>query len=186
LANANGLRSVEWIAGYDRNVLRPVSVEGGGEMSAYRMDEANSEILFAMANTHVLNGNAGIAHITFEVLQEVENTAITTAYFSINEADNSDSANEIILPISYAPTGIDETGDSEFAVTQRNGELQVVFSNSKAGTVKIALYDLNGRTIASQTTTGNSASFDMPSASGIYIVRLTSGATVKTQKVVVK
>jgi hypothetical protein len=185
LENARNLRSLEWTAQYDASVLKPVSINGSGEMSAYRIDEASGEILFSMANTNAANGNVGIVSITFEVLQNVENSQIATAWLSINESEITDNQ-EITLPIVNAPAGVDNAEFAEFSVTQRNGELQVIFGNNKSENIQIALYDINGRILANRTTGENSVSLEMPTVSGVYIIRLTNGATVKTQKIIVK
>ena len=188
LINAHNIRSVEWTAAYDTRVLRPVSIEGcSGAMSAYRIDELNGEIRFAMARENVVNGNVNLVNIVFEVLSNDETSIITSNALNIDETDRSNIAQAIELKIAKAPTGIsDKFANVELEVKQIDSKLEICFNNSRSENLQISLCDLNGRIIATRAVSTDNATIDMPNVSGVYVVRLSGGNVNVTKKIVVK
>ena len=187
LVNAHNIRSAEWTAAYDNRALRPVSVEGcNGAMSAYRIDEANGELLFAMARESALNGNANLVTVTFEVLTGDATTVITTGALNIDETDRIDAAPSIVLSLN-APSGINNaSANPEPEIIQIGSSLEIRFANAQSENVQIALCDMNGRTLAGCTTSGDNATIEVPSISGVYIVRIIGGNMNVSKKIVVR
>ena len=188
LINAHNIRSVEWTAAYDTRVLRPISVEGcSGAMSAYRIDELNGEIRFAMARENVVSGNVNLVNVVFEVLSNDETSIITSNALKIDETDHSNIAQAIELKIAKAPTGIsDKFANVELEVKQIDSKLEIRFNNSRSENLQISLCDLNGRILATRAVSTDNATIDMPNVSGVYVVRLSGGNTNVTKKIVVR
>ena len=95
------------------------------------------------------------------------------------EANVSDYANRFRLVFS-ANSINEQVENEEFAFF--NGNAWVINNN---GVATLQVIDMSGRVLSTETVNGN-ATTKVNAATGVYMLRLTNGNVVKTQKVVVK
>jgi hypothetical protein len=94
----------------------------------------------------------------------------------------------VVLPFTVGPQA--NSLDRPVAASQasyRNGAVNVSFNLDRPGTVKVAVFDNMGRTVAAATAPGqsgpNELSVRLPRPAGVYFYRLESGSTLMTGKV---
>jgi hypothetical protein len=95
------------------------------------------------------------------------------------EARTTDYANRFKL-VYATTTDVNENNVEPFAFF--NGSEWVI---NNEGEATLQVIDINGRMLSNETVNGN-ANVNINATSGIYMLRLVNGESVKTQKVVVK
>ena len=185
----------------DRAVVR---FDEGGQLPKFMLDATNTRVYipqdganYAVANHNSDNNTAvsfkakengsytlkvSVENLDLEYLHLIDNqTGIdvdllaTPSYtFDANTTDQADR-----FRLVYAETtGIDENNNFAYF----NGK---TWNVNNEGQATLQVMDITGRTISSQTISGNAElSLDQPA--GVYVLRLINGNDTKVQKVVVK
>ena len=185
----------------DRAVVR---FDEGGQLPKFMLDATNTRVYipqdganYAVANHNSDNNTAvsfkakengsytlkvSIENLDLEYLHLIDNQTgtdvdllATPSYtFDANTTDQADR-----FRLVYAETtGIDENNNFAYF----NGK---TWNVNNEGQATLQVMDITGRTISSQTISGNAElSLDQPA--GVYVLRLINGNDTKVQKVVVR
>ena len=185
----------------DRAVVR---FDEGGQLPKFMLDATNTRVYipqdganYAVANHNSDNNTAvsfkakengsyklkvSVENLDLEYLHLIDNQTgtdvdllATPSYtFDANTTDQADR-----FRLVYAETtGIDENNNFAYF----NGK---TWNVNNEGQATLQVMDITGRTISSQTISGNAElSLDQPA--GVYVLRLINGNDTKVQKVVVK
>ena len=159
--------------------------EGNEEFAVVRsIDENATPVSFHAAEngTYTLSINA--ENVEMEYLHLLDNMTgadvdlLATPSYTF-EARTSDYANRFKL-VYATTTDVNENNVEPFAFF--NGSEWVI---NNEGEATLQVIDINGRMLSNETVNGN-ANVNINATSGIYMLRLVNGESVKTQKVVVK
>jgi hypothetical protein len=149
--------SEQIILKYDNSLLEPVSVSnqqsGNSCQLYYNFDKDNGLIYISGAGVDVINGDAVIAEITFNINSGISTnvkTFIEVEKFIANEVDRTGSSAEGMVKLSAETTGEsgirnDVSGIKMYPVPCR-GELNVEFGirNDESGIVSIRVINMLG------------------------------------------
>ena len=116
-------------------------------------------------------------------LESNENYYVTIPAGIVENADGDLNQKIVLHFTGKAESGIEQLEGNECFVAQNNGSLQVVLGS--LDNCKIELFNMTGSLVDRIDQARGSVSFH-PANNGIYIVRVTSGDTIKTFKVIVK
>lgn len=116
-------------------------------------------------------------------LESNENYYVTIPAGIVENADGDLNQKIVLHFTGKAESGIEQLEGNECFVAQNNGTLQVVLGS--LDNCKIELFNMTGSLVDRIDQARDSVSFH-PANNGIYIVRVTSGDTIKTFKVIVK
>ena len=159
--------------------------EGNEEFAVVRsIDENATPVSFHAAEngTYTLSINA--ENVEMEYLHLLDNMTgadvdlLATPSYTF-EARTTDYANRFKL-VYATTTDVNENNVEPFAFF--NGSEWVI---NNEGEATLQVIDINGRMLSNETVNGN-ANVNINATSGIYMLRLVNGESVKTQKVVVK
>ena len=159
--------------------------EGNEEFAVVRsIDENATPVSFHAAEngTYTLSINA--ENVEMEYLHLLDNMTGADVDLLANpsytfEARTTDYANRFKL-VYATTTDVNENNVEPFAFF--NGSEWVI---NNEGEATLQVIDINGRMLSNETVNGN-ANVNINATSGIYMLRLVNGESVKTQKVVVK
>ena len=159
--------------------------EGNEDFAVVRsIDENATPVSFHAAEngTYTLSINA--ENVEMEYLHLLDNMTgadvdlLATPSYTF-EARTTDYANRFKL-VYATTTDVNENNVEPFAFF--NGSEWVI---NNEGEATLQVIDINGRMLSNETVNGN-ANVNINATSGIYMLRLVNGESVKTQKVVVK
>ncbi len=159
--------------------------QNGEDFAVVRsIDENATPVSFHAAEngTYTLSINA--ENVEMEYLHLLDNMTgadvdlLATPSYTF-EARTTDYANRFKL-VYATTTDVNENNVEPFAFF--NGSEWVI---NNEGEATLQVIDINGRMLSNETVNGN-ANVNINATSGIYMLRLVNGESVKTQKVVVK
>lgn len=116
-------------------------------------------------------------------LESDENYYVTIPAGIVENADGDLNQKIVLHFTGKSQSGIDRIESHECFVAQNGGSLQVVLGS--LNDCRVELFNATGNLVDRIDQALGSVSFQ-PAADGLYVVRVTSGHTVKTFKVIVK
>ena len=202
IENASGSIALDITPMYDKALLEVVSVSAGNDIPnqlfAYNSDKTNGKLVIGIAGTEKLGNRAEVANITFKLIGNANNNAVTTLgvdQFRANETDYSLSAVAKVIQIVDLTSEVEaiSSESSNFRVYPNplQSNSKVHFTVEKNGTyVSLSLYDVTGKQVEQLVNGMQNAgeySIDLNRQNrGIYFLKMTSGDQTNIQKVIVE